>query len=69
MWRICTSIVITKAINTMAMTFCKTMNTFESTILLRKRKAPVTTSMGLARDTTMAGIKPANSATTTTMSR
>ncbi len=55
--------------NTMLMALCTTMNTRPSSILLRKRKSPLTTSMGLMRSTSVAGTRAASSATSTRPAR
>ena len=50
--------------STMLIAFCATMNTLLNHILLRKRMVPFTTSIGLNRDTTMAGKTPDSKAIT-----
>ena len=57
-WRIWSIIVIAITTSDILITLCATMNILLNHILLRKRMVPFTTSIGLKRDTTMAGNKP-----------
>ena len=57
-WCIWSIIVIAITTSDILITLCATMNILLNHILLRKRMVPFTTSIGLKRDTTMAGNKP-----------